>query len=58
MMDKNLTVIALLDRAIQYAAAPRLFSGLSGMLDSRFRGDDNDAGTSSMRKKPFGSQNV
>jgi hypothetical protein len=36
----NSTVIARLDRAIQYAAACRLFSGVFGILDPRLRGDD------------------
>ncbi len=33
-------VIARLDRAIQYAAALRITFGCSGILDPRFRGDD------------------
>ena len=33
-------VIARLDRAIQYAAAFRPDSKASGILDPRFRGDD------------------
>jgi hypothetical protein len=33
-------VIARLDRAIQYAEASRSPSGVSGILDPRFRGDD------------------
>jgi hypothetical protein len=36
----NSTVIARLDRAIQYVAASRLLSDVSGILDPRFRGDD------------------
>ena len=36
----NSTVIARLDRAIQYAATSRLFSDFSGILDPRLRGDD------------------
>jgi len=36
----NSTVIARLDRAIQYAVASRLLSDASGILDPRFRGDD------------------
>jgi hypothetical protein len=36
----NSTVIARLDQAIQYAAASRLLSDASGILDPRFRGDD------------------
>jgi hypothetical protein len=39
-LNTNSTVIARLDRAIQYAAAPRLLSDVSGILDPRFRGDD------------------
>jgi hypothetical protein len=39
-MMTNTTVIARLDRAIQYAAASRLLSDVSGILDPRFRGDD------------------
>jgi thiamine-phosphate pyrophosphorylase len=34
-------VIARLDRAIQYAAAPRSHRAASGILDPRFRGDDS-----------------
>jgi hypothetical protein len=34
------TVIARLVRAIQYAAASRLLSDVSGILDPRLRGDD------------------
>jgi hypothetical protein len=37
----NSTVIVRLDRTIQYAAASRLLSGVSGILDPRFRGDDD-----------------
>ena len=40
MNETNVTVIARLDRATQYAAASRLLSGVSGILDPRFRGDD------------------
>jgi hypothetical protein len=40
MLDTNSAVIARLDRAIQYAAAVRSLSGVSGILDPRFRGDD------------------
>jgi hypothetical protein len=36
----NSAVIVRLDRTIQYAAASRLLSGVSGILDPRFRGDD------------------
>jgi hypothetical protein len=39
-MRTNTTVIARLDRAIQYATASRLLSDVSGILDPRFRGDD------------------
>jgi len=41
MRAANSAVVARLDRAIQYAAASRLLSDVSGILDPRFRGDDN-----------------
>jgi hypothetical protein len=52
MGDINSAVIARLDRAIQYAAVSRLLSGVSGILDPRVRGDDENAGRST------GSENV
>jgi hypothetical protein len=33
-------VIVRLDRTIQYAAASRFFTSVSGILDPRVRGDD------------------
>jgi hypothetical protein len=44
VLDTNSTVIVRLDRTIQYAAASRSFSGVSGILDPRFRGDDEKSG--------------
>jgi hypothetical protein len=35
-MDTNSAVIVRLDRTIQYAAASRSFSGVSGILDPRW----------------------
>jgi hypothetical protein len=42
--DTNSTVIVRLDRTIRYAVASRSFSGVSGILDPRFRGDDEKCG--------------
>jgi hypothetical protein len=54
MIDTNSAVIARLDRAIQYAAASRLFSDVSGILDPSpcFRGDDENV------EWPAGGQDV
>jgi hypothetical protein len=40
ILDPSSAVIVRLDRTIQYAAASRSFAGVSGILDPRFRGDD------------------
>ena len=41
LMPTGFTVIARLDRAIQYAAAHPFNRTVSGILDPRLRGDDN-----------------
>jgi hypothetical protein len=40
--DTNTSVIARLDRAIQYAATFRWSSNVFGILDPRLRGDDEN----------------
>jgi hypothetical protein len=41
-VDIHFAVIARLDRAIQYAEAPRLEPRCLGLLDARFRGHDEE----------------
>jgi hypothetical protein len=70
MGDINSAVIARLERATQYAAASRLLSGVSGILDLRSSlssggatrrpagGDDENAATVNVQKGSIGDQDV
>jgi hypothetical protein len=64
MLAANSAVIARLDRAIQYAAASLLFSGVSGILDPRRSLSSGGAlrrpvgGDDEIEERPTGSHDV